>query len=281
MTDTLPRRVTIPALQARKASGEKIVALTAYDYPIARILDEAGVDLLLVGDSLGMVVLGYENTIPVTMEDMIIHTKAVSRGTQKALVVADMPFMSYQISVEESVRNAGRFLQEAGANAVKLEGGREISRTIKAINDAGIPVMGHLGLTPQSINKLGGYHVQGKDEAAARVIMNNALALQDAGVFAIVLECIPAPLAKMVTERLDVPTIGIGAGVNCDGQVLVIHDLLGLYSDISPKFVKRYAALHTTIGEAVGRYKSDVKEGKFPGPEHSFGMEESEVGKLY
>jgi len=274
-------KVTTVKLKEMKQRGDKITVLTCYDYSTARMLDSAGIDVLLVGDSLGMVLLGYDSTIPVTMEDMIIHTKAVARGTQKALVVADMPFMSYQISIEESVRNAGRFLQEAGANAVKLEGGREIACTIKAINDAGIPVMGHLGLTPQSINKLGGYHVQGKDEAAARVIMNNALALQDAGVFAIVLECIPAPLAKMVTERLEVPTIGIGAGVNCDGQVLGIHDLLGLYSDITPKFVKRYATLHTTMVEAVGRYKSDVKAGQFPGPEHSFGMEGSEVGKLY
>jgi len=217
----------------------------------------------------------------VNMEDMLIHTKAVSRGAQNAMVVADMPFMSYQVSVEESVRNAGRFLQEAGANAIKLEGGREISQTIKAINDAGIPVMGHLGLTPQSINKLGGYRVQGRDEAAARLILNNALALQDAGVFSIVMECVPAPLAKMVSERIDVPTIGIGAGAGCDGQVVVIHDLLGLYSAVSPKFAKKYANLHSTILEAVGRYKSEVKEGLFPGPEHSFDMEEAEIGKLY
>lgn len=274
-------KVTTVKLKEMKSSGEKITVLTCYDYSNAILLDKAGIDVLLVGDSLGMVLLGYDSTIPVTMEDMIIHTKAVSRGTKNALLVADMPFMSYQISTGESVKNAGRFLQEAGANAVKLEGGREIAPTVQAIIAAGIPVMGHLGLTPQSVNKLGGHRVQGKDEAAARIILNNALALQDAGVFAIVLECVPAALAKMVTNRLEVPTIGIGAGVDCDGQVLVIHDLLGLYSDISPKFVKRYASLQNTILEAVSQYKSDVKEGNFPGPEHSFDMEESEIGKLY
>jgi len=274
-------KVTTVKLKEMKTRGEKITVLTCYDYSKAILLDKAGIDVLLVGDSLGMVLLGYDSTIPVTMEDMIIHTKAVSRGTKNALLVADMPFMSYQISTGESVKNAGRFLQEAGANAVKLEGGREIAPTVQAIIAAGIPVMGHLGLTPQSVNKLGGYRVQGKDEAAARIILNNALALQDAGVFAIVLECVPAALAKMVTNRIEVPTIGIGAGVDCDGQVLVIHDLLGLYSDISPKFVKRYASLHNTILEAVSQYKSDVKEGNFPGPEHSFDMEESEIGKLY
>ncbi|PKM42568.1 MAG: 3-methyl-2-oxobutanoate hydroxymethyltransferase [Firmicutes bacterium HGW-Firmicutes-8] len=274
-------KVTTVKLKEMKTRGEKITVLTCYDYSKAILLEKAGIDVLLVGDSLGMVLLGYDSTIPVTMEDMIIHTKAVSRGTKNALLVADMPFMSYQISTGESVKNAGRFLQEAGANAVKLEGGREIAPTVQAIIAAGIPVMGHLGLTPQSVNKLGGYRVQGKDEAAARIILNNALALQDAGVFAIVLECVPAALAKMVTKRLEVPTIGIGAGVDCDGQVLVIHDLLGLYSDISPKFVKRYASLHNTILEAVSQYKSDVKEGNFPGPEHSFDMEESEIGKLY
>lgn len=274
-------KVTTVKLKEMKEKGEKITVLTCYDYSTAKVLDQSGIDVLLVGDSLGMVLLGYESTIPVTMDDILIHTRAVSRGTRSALVIADMPFMSYQISVSESVRNAGRFLQEAGANAVKLEGGREISKTVEAINAAGIPVMGHLGLTPQSINKLGGFRVQGKDEAAARIILNNALALQDAGAFAIVLECVPAPLAKMVTERLDIPTIGIGAGVNCDGQVLVIHDLLGLYSDITPKFAKQYAALHLTINEAVTKYKAEVKEGKFPGPEHSFGMDEKEIGKLY
>ncbi len=269
-------KVTTLKLKEMKQRGEKFTVLTCYDYSTAKLLDQAGIEVLLVGDSLGMVLLGYNSTLPVTMEDMVIHTKAVSRGTKNALVVADMPFMSYQISVSESVRNAGRFLQEAGANAVKLEGGREIACTIKAINDAGIPVMGHLGLTPQSINKLGGYRVQGRDEETSRIIINNALALQDAGAFAIVLECVPATLAKMVTERVDIPTIGIGAGVACDGQVLVIHDLLGLYSDLSPKFVKRYASLHREIVAAVTQYKDEVKAGKFPGPEHSFQVEEDQ-----
>jgi len=273
-------KVNIVKLKEMKKRAEKITVLTCYDYSTAKMLDKAGIDILLAGDSLGMVLLGYDSTIPVTMEDMLIHTKAVSRGVKNALIVADMPFMSYQISTAESVRNAGRFLQEAGANAVKLEGGREIARTIKAINDAGIPVMGHLGLTPQSINKLGGYRVQGRDEAAARIIVNNALALQDAGVFAIVLECIPASLAKLVTEQLDVPTIGIGAGVDCDGQVLVIHDLLGLYSDMSPKFAKQYASLHNPIVEAVTRYKTEVRERKFPGPDHSFNMDQGETEKI-
>lgn len=254
--------------------------LTAYDYSTAKIFDEVGIDVLLVGDSLGMVVLGYESTLPVTMEDMLHHVQAVSRGTTNAMVVADMPFMSYHVSVGESVRNAGRFLQEAGANAVKLEGGREVADTVKAIIAAGIPVMGHLGLTPQSINQLGGYRVQGKDEAAARAIINNALALQDAGVFAIVLECVPAPLAKMVTERLDIPTIGIGAGKDCDGQVLVSHDILGLYSDLVPKMAKQYASLKPIIVDAVARYKKEVETGVFPAEEHSFQMAAEELNKL-
>lgn len=274
-------KITTLKLKEMKDRGEKIAMLTCYDYSTAKMLDEAGVDALLVGDSLGMVILGYDSTLPVTMDDMVRHTAAVSRGTQHAMVVADMPFLSYQISIAESVRNAGRLLQEAGANAVKLEGGREIVETIKAIIAAGIPVVGHLGLTPQSINKLGGYRVQGKDEATAREIIEDALALQEAGVCSIVLECVPAPLAKMVSERLDIPTIGIGAGVGCDGQVLVIHDMLGLYANVSPKFVKQYATMHETIAEAVNAYKNEVKEGAFPGPEHSFGIAEEEMKKLY
>lgn len=274
-------KITTVKLKEMKQRKEKITVLTCYDFSMAKVLDNAGIEVLLVGDSLGNVMLGYDSTIPVTMEDMITFTKAVSRGTQNALVVADMPFLSYHISTGESVRNAGRFLQEAGANAVKLEGGREVADTVKAIIAAGIPVMGHLGLTPQSVNKLGGFKIQGKDEATARAILNDALALQDAGVFALVMELVPAPLAKLISERLEIPTIGIGAGVNCDGQVLVIHDILGLYSRLLPKFVKRYASLNESIGEAVSNYKAEVKSGAFPGPEHSFGMEESEVGKLY
>ncbi|MFZ5641559.1 MAG: 3-methyl-2-oxobutanoate hydroxymethyltransferase [Bacillota bacterium] len=274
-------KVTTLRLQEMKQKREKITVLTAYDYSTAKLVDEAGVDVVLVGDSLGMVLLGYDSTLPVTMDDMLHHTKAVARGTRHALVVGDMPFMSYYVSVSESVRNAGRFLQEAGANAVKLEGGREIADTVKAIIAAGIPVMGHLGLTPQSVNQLGGFRVQGRDEAAARQIINNALALQDAGVFAIVLECIPAALAKMVTTRLDIPTIGIGAGAECDGQVLVFHDLVGLYSDLSPKFVKRYASLRSDIKDAIVRYRDEVKAGVFPGQEHGFEMDENELKKLY
>lgn len=274
-------KITTSRLQEMKQKRIKITVLTAYDYSTAKMVDESGVEVVLVGDSLGMVLLGYDSTLPVTMEDMLHHTKAVARGIQNALVVADMPFMSYHISVSESVRNAGRFLQEAGANAVKLEGGREIADTVKAIISAGIPVMGHLGLTPQSVNQLGGFRVQGRDEAAARQILNNALALQDAGAFAIVLECIPAALAEMVTARLDIPTIGIGAGKGCDGQVLVFHDLVGMYSDLAPKFAKRYANLRTTVKEAVGRYRDEVKAGLFPGPEHSFEMDEDELKKLY
>ena len=274
-------KITTVKLKEMKQRKEKITVLTCYDFSMAKVLDNAGIEVLLVGDSLGNVMLGYDSTIPVTMEDMITFTKAVSRGTQNALVVADMPFLSYHISTGESVRNAGRFLQEAGANAVKLEGGREVADTVKAIIAAGIPVMGHLGLTPQSVNKLGGFKIQGKDEATARAILNDALALQDAGVFALVMELVPAPLAKLISERLEIPTIGIWAGVNCDGQVLVIHDILGLYSRLLPKFVKRYASLNESIGEAVSNYKAEVKSGAFPGPEHSFGMEESEVGKLY
>lgn len=273
-------KITILRLQEMKAKKEKITVLTAYDYSTAKLVDEAGAEVILVGDSLGMVLLGYDSTIPVTMDDMIHHTKAVARGTKHALLVGDMPFMSYQLSVCDAMRNAGRFLQEGGANAVKLEGGREIADTVKAIIGAGIPVMGHLGLTPQSVNQLGGFRVQGKDEAAARKILNNALALQDAGVFAIVLECIPAALAKMVTDQLEIPTIGIGAGAGCDGQVLVFHDLLGLYSDITPKFVKRYASLRSTIKDAVVNYRDEVKAGIFPGREHGFEMDEDELKKL-
>ena len=274
-------KITTVKLKEMKQRKEKITVLTCYDFSMAKVLDNAGIEVLLVGDSLGNVMLGYDSTIPVTMDDMVTFTKAVSRGTENALVVADMPFLSYHVSTGESVRNAGRLLQEAGANAVKLEGGREVTDAVKAIIAAGIPVMGHLGLTPQSVNKLGGFKVQGKDEAAARAMLDDALALQEAGVFAVVLELVPAPLAKLISERLEIPTIGIGAGVNCDGQVLVIHDILGLYSRLLPKFVKRYASLNETIGEAVSNYKAEVKSGAFPGPEHSFGMEESEVGKLY
>jgi 3-methyl-2-oxobutanoate hydroxymethyltransferase len=245
--------------------------LTAYDYPTARLVDEAGVDIVLVGDSVGNVILGYDSTIPVTMADMLHHTRAVSRGVRRALVVGDMPFLSYHLERTEAVRNAGRFLQEAGAQAVKLEGGRDVAETVRTIVAAGIPVMGHLGLTPQSVHQLGGYRVQGRDEAAARRLLEDAQILEEAGVFSLVLECIPLDLARQITARVGVPTIGIGAGPHCDGQVLVTHDLLGLYGDFKPKFVKRYADLHVEIARALRAFREDVENGRFPTAEYSFG----------
>lgn len=274
-------KVTVSSLKEKKLTGNKISVLTAYDYSMAKLLDEAGVDVLLVGDSLGMVILGYDSTLPVTMADMIHHTKAVARGTQKAMVVADMPFMSYQVSKEESLRNAGRLLQEAGAQAVKLEGGREVAETVGAMVKAGIPVMGHLGLTPQSVHQLGGYQVQGKSLEAARRLMEDAQILEEAGVFALVLECIPAALARAVTKKISVPTIGIGAGPECDGQVLVSQDLLGLYSNLTPKFVKKYADLKEPIIEAVRNYIKEVEAGTFPAQEHCFTIAPVEISKLY
>lgn len=274
-------RVTTTTLKRLKEEGTRISVLTAYDYSTAKILDEAGVEVLLIGDSLGMVMLGYDSTLPVTMEDMLHHTKAVARGTSNALVVADMPFLSYHISVEESVRNAGRFLQEAGAQAVKLEGGQEMLEPIRAILRAGIPVMGHLGLTPQQVNVMGGFKVQGRSAEQASKILEDALALEQAGVFAVVLECVPAPLAKLVSEKLSIPTIGIGAGAGCDGQVLVIQDMLGMYSDFTPKFVRQYAKLNEPITQAVQNYIKEVREGVFPGAEHTFSMDEELLKKLY
>jgi 3-methyl-2-oxobutanoate hydroxymethyltransferase len=258
-----------------KVKGQKIAMLTAYDYSTARIVDEAGIPLILVGDSLGMVMLGYESTIPVTMEDMLHHTKAVVRGTQKALVVGDMPFMTYQISIEEALRNATRFIQEAGAQAVKLEGGVTVADKVRRIVDCGIPVMGHIGLTPQSINALGGYKIQGKTPESAQKLLDDAAALERAGVFAIVLETVPAPLAALVTQKISVPTIGIGAGAGCDGQVQVINDLLGSYSDFVPKHAKQYARLSEIIKNAVTEYNNEVKSGAFPTEKHSFTMDES------
>ena len=254
--------------------------LTAYDFPMAKLVDAAGIDAILVGDSLGNVVLGYGSTIPVTMDDMVHHVKAAARGVARAMVVGDMPFLSYHLSREESVRNAGRLLQEGGAQAVKLEGGAEVAGAIRAMVNAGIPVMGHLGLTPQSVHQIGGYKVQGKDEAAARKLIEDALAIQEAGVFSIVLECVPTPLAKLITEKLDVPTIGIGAGPHCNGQVLVTHDMLGLYGGVSPKFAKRYVQLSDQIMEALKGYKDEVENLTFPGPEHGFGMSEEVLDML-
>lgn len=263
-------KVTVPDIIKMKQRGEKITALTAYDYSFARILDEAGVDILLVGDSLGSVIQGHENTLPVTLDAMIYHTRAVTLGRKRALVVADMPFLSFQISVEEAKRNAGRFIQEAGADAVKLEGGVRMAEVIEAIAQMGIPVMGHIGLTPQSIHQFGGYKVQGKEREKGEAILQDALAVERGGAFSVVLEGIPQDLAREITEQLSIPTVGIGAGVHCDGQVLVMHDMLGLFDMYRPKFVKRYADLKGIITEAVKGYIGEVREGKFPDEEHSF-----------
>jgi 3-methyl-2-oxobutanoate hydroxymethyltransferase len=253
-----------------KEEGKKITMLTAYDYPTTRILDQCGVDILLVGDSVGNVVMGTENTLPVTTEEIIYHTKAVVRGRQSALVVADMPFMSYQGSVEQAKLNAGRIIKESGAEAVKLEGGQNMEGTIAAICNIDIPVMGHIGLTPQSVHRMGGYRVQGKEEHQREKLLADALAVERAGAFSVVLEAVPAPLAQTITEALTIPTIGIGAGIHCDGQVLVIHDVLGLSGQFRPKFVKQYASLEPVIVEAVKAFISEVEEGKFPDDEHSF-----------
>ncbi|MFQ5684623.1 MAG: 3-methyl-2-oxobutanoate hydroxymethyltransferase [Candidatus Binatia bacterium] len=263
-------KVTVPEIRRMKQTGEKITALTAYDYTFARILDETGVDILLVGDSLGSVIQGRESTLPVTLEEMIYHTGAVVRGRNRALVVADMPFLSFQVSLEEAKRNAGRFLQEAGAEAVKVEGGVAMIETIQAIVQIGIPVMGHVGLTPQSIHRFGGYKVQGKEKEERQAVMEDALAVEEGGAFSVVLEGIPRDLAKEITRRLSIPTIGIGAGVDCDGQVLVVHDMLGLFDMYTPKFVKRYADVKGTITAAVQNFMSEVRDGKFPDEEHSF-----------
>ncbi|CEP68936.1 Ketopantoate hydroxymethyltransferase [Moorella glycerini] len=263
-------KVTLPQLRAMKERGEKITMVTAYDYPSALLADRAGMDMLLVGDSLGMVVLGYQSTVPVTMDEMVHHTRAVMRANPAALVVADLPFLSYQASVQDAVYNAGRLVKEGGADAVKLEGGRAMIPMVRAIVDAGIPVMGHLGLTPQSVVQLGGYRVQGREAAAAEKIAADAAELVEAGIFSLVLECVPAELARRITAELPVPTIGIGAGPDCDGQVLVYHDLLGLFDRFQPKFVKRYVNLGEAIVKALADYREEVRQGKFPGEEHSF-----------
>jgi 3-methyl-2-oxobutanoate hydroxymethyltransferase len=263
-------KITVPAIIKMKQRGEKITCLTAYDYSFARILDAAGVDILLVGDSVGCVVQGQANTLPVTLDEMIYHTKAVVRGRTRALVVGDMPFLSFQVSKEQAVQNAGRFLQDAGAEAVKLEGGGAMRKTIAAITRVGIPVMGHVGLTPQSVHRFGGYKIQGKDKERRKTIVNDALAVEEGGGFAIVLEGMPAELAQEITERLTIPTIGIGAGASCDGQVLVIHDMLGLFDDFTPKFVKRFADLKSVMTGAVESFVKEVREQKFPSEEHSF-----------
>jgi 3-methyl-2-oxobutanoate hydroxymethyltransferase len=274
------KKTTTLALRQKKERGEPIVMLTAYDYPTALAEDQAGVEVILVGDSLGMVVLGYENTLPVTMEEMLHHARAVSRGARSALLVGDMPFMSYQVSAEEALRNAGRFLQQAGMDAVKLEGGRERVEAVRAIVGAGIPVMGHLGLTPQSVHQLGGFRPQGRTASAARRLLEDALLLEEAGCFSLVLESVPARLAELVTKRLSIPTIGIGAGVGCDGQVLVTHDLLGLFDRFTPKFVKKYADFHAEMQRAFAEFKTDVESRKFPAAEHSVEMADAEWAEL-
>lgn len=274
-------RATVSSLKEKKARGEKITMLTAYDYPSAKMVQEAGIDMILVGDSLGMAMLGYDTTLPVTMDEMVHHTKAVTRGAKNTFVVADMPFLSYHLSLDEAVKNAGRFLQEAGAQAVKLEGGQERVEAIKTMVAAGIPVMGHIGLTPQSVNQMGGFKVQGKNKEQAEKLLRDALILEEAGAFSIVLECVPAPLATAISKALTIPTIGIGAGVDCDGQVLVWHDVLGITQDLKPKFVKNYANLYTDIIESLKAYKQEVDEAKFPGKEHSFTMREEDIPKLY
>ncbi len=263
-------KVTVPEIGKMKQAGKKITSLTAYDYSFAKILDEAGIDILLVGDSLGSVIQGQESTLPVTLDEMVYHTRAVVRGRKRALVVADIPFLSFQVSVEEAKRNAGRFLQEGGAEAVKLEGGVVVLQTIQAIVRMGVPVMGHVGLTPQWIHRFGGYRVQGKEKAEREAVLKDALAVEEAGAFSVVLEGIPADLAREITQRLSIPTIGIGAGVYCDGQVLVVHDMLGLFDAYTPKFVKKYADLKTVMAKAVKNFIAEVREKKFPDEKHSF-----------
>jgi len=268
-------RTSISKIREMKQKGEKIAMLTAYDYAMARIVDDAGIPMILVGDSLGMVVLGYESTISVTIEEMLHHTKAVVRGTRNALVVGDMPFMTYHTSTADAQRNAARFIQEAGAQAVKLEGGITVADKVRAVVDCGIPVMGHIGLTPQSINQLGGYKVQGRTEEAARRLLEDARALEQAGAFAVVMETVPTPLAALITQRITIPTIGIGAGNGCDGQVQVVSDILGLFTDFVPKHAKQYVKLADEIRTAVIEYDKEVRDGRFPAEEQSFSMDES------
>jgi 3-methyl-2-oxobutanoate hydroxymethyltransferase len=274
------KKITPVDIQAMKKQGKKISMLTAYDYPLALLEDRAGIDIILVGDSVAMTVLGYENTLPVTMDEMIHHTKAVVRGAKHPLIIGDMPFMSYNTSEREAILNAGRFMKEGGADAVKLEGGASVKEIVRAIVKGGIPVMGHIGLTPQTISMLGGFKVQGKDAQAAQKIIDDALSLEDAGAFSVLLEAVPAPIAKMVTERLRVPTIGIGAGIHCDGQVLVVHDMLGLFDRFTPKFAKKYINLSELILKALESYREEVLKEEFPTDQHSFHIDEKELSKI-
>ena len=273
-------KITIGDLQKKTQAGQKISMMTAYDYPTASLVDQAEIDTILVGDSLGMVVLGYDSTVPVTMDEMVHHCKAVCRGAKRAFVIGDMPFMSYQVSIEKAVENAGRFIKEAGCECVKLEGGTEMVPVVEAITAAGIPVCAHIGLTPQTATKLSGFKVQGKDAEGARKLVQSAKDLEAAGAFMIVLECIPDLVAKMISDELQIPTIGIGAGKYCDGQVLVYHDLVGLFERFTPKMVKQYVNLAPQIREALVQYRQEVEAGTFPGPEHSFSMKEEEAKKI-
>lgn len=272
---------TAVTFRQAKEKNERLTMLTAYDYSTAKLIDGSGINGILVGDSLGMVCLGYEDTLSVTMEDMIHHTKAVARGVKNSLIVADMPFMSYQTSVYDAVVNAGRLIKEGRAHSVKLEGGLEVCDKIEAITKASIPVMAHIGLTPQSVNSIGGFKVQGKDEQAAQALIDAAIAIEKAGAFAIVLECVPAKLAKIITEKVSIPTIGIGAGADCDGQVLVYQDMLGMFSDFTPKFVKKYENLGEKMTAAFNRYIDEVKDGVFPAEEHVFKISDEVIEKLY
>lgn len=272
---------TVATIQEQKKGHDKIIMLTAYDYSTAKLMDEAGVEAILIGDSLGMVMLGYEDTLSVTMEDMIHHTAAVARGAKNALIVADMPFMSYQTSVYDAVCNAGRLIKEGHANCVKLEGGATVCEQIKAITEASIPVMAHLGLTPQSVNAFGGFKVQGKSEEAARLLLEDAKRIEQAGAFAVVLECVPAKLAELISRELTIPTIGIGAGAGCDGQVLVYQDMLAIYSDMKPKFVKQFAQVGELMKEGIEAYIAETKAGTFPEEEHCFKIADEVIEKLY
>lgn len=263
-------KITILDFKRKKERGDKISMLTAYDYPMARLMDSVGIDAVLVGDSVGMVMLGYDSTVSVTMDEMVHHARAARKGVKRAFLIGDMPFMSYQVSDEDAVRNAGRFVKEAGCEAVKIEGGSEVSSRVKAILDAGIPVLGHIGLTPQSASKVGGYRVQGKSQESANRLVEDAIALERAGCFAVILECVPKELAKKITGKISIPTIGIGAGVHCDGQVLVTHDIVGYFDKFVPKFVKQYARISDIISGAIEEFKRDVETGTFPDDDHSF-----------
>ncbi len=274
------KKITVPEIRGRKSSGKPITELTAYDYPWALLLDKGGIDIILVGDSLGMVVLGYEDTVSVTMDEMIHHVKAVSRVVKNAMVIADMPFGSYNVSTEKAVQNANRMMKEGRADGIKLEGGKNMASVTAAIVQAGIPVQGHIGLTPQTASALGGFKVQGKDALAAMALLEDAKALESAGCFSLVLEAIPAPIAKIITGSIAIPTIGIGAGVDCDGQVLVTYDMVGLFDRFTPKFVKQYAKISDTISQAIADYKEDVENRRFPEGKYSFTMTEEELKKL-